>query len=242
MRRPSSAILLLFTACLTAGCGAPRIYKGERTVRDQIVVPTPVVIAQPAVAVVGDAFVAIPFVGFARAAVIDLHRRRLGAALAAEGFDPPTEFQEGFAAELKKLGTRLVSTVAVSRAAPEPFELWPDVKELPAGAPTDCFIDVLLVYGFVAPVTGASYEPYMVVNLNVVRGPDHAVTYTEKFFYNFLGRDIEVAPAAPLPSWGSIDAVERDIRTARDALRSAATELSKYVSTHLQAKDHLGKC
>jgi hypothetical protein len=242
MRRHSRALLLLASACLTAGCGAPRIYNGERTVRDQIILPTPVVIAQPAVAVIGDAFAAIPFVGFARVAVIDQQRQRLGAALAAEGFDPPTEFQESFAAELKKLGMPLVSAVAVSRAAPDAFELWPDVRELPAGGATDCFLDVLLVYGFVAPVTGAAYEPYMVVNLNVVRGDDHAVTYTEKFFYNFLGRDIEVAPAAPLPSWRSIDAVATDIKTARDALRSAAAELSKYVSTHLQLKDHLGKC
>jgi hypothetical protein len=242
MRRRSSAVLLLVTACLTAGCGAPRIYKGERTVRDQIVLPTPVVIAQPAVAVLGDLFVAIPFAGLARVIVVEQQRQRLGAALAAEGFDPPKEFQEGFAADLKRLGVPLVSAVSVSRAAADPFKLYPDVNELPAGAPTDCFIDALLVYGFVAPVTGASYEPYMVVSLNVIRGDDHAVTYTEKFSYNFLGKDIEVAPAAPLPSWRSIDAVERDIRTARDALRNAAAELSKYVSTHLQAKDHLGKC
>jgi hypothetical protein len=242
MRRRSSAILLLLTACLTTGCGAPRIYSGERTLRDQIVLPTPVVIPQPAVAVIGDAFAAIPFVGFARAAVIDLQGKRLGAALAAEGFDPPNEFQEDFASELKKLGAPAVSAVSVSRAPAEPFKLWPNSKELPAGALTDCFIDVLLVYGFVAPVTGASYEPYMVVNLNVVRGGDRAVTYTEKFFYNFLGRDIEVAPTTPLPSWKSIEAVESDIKGARDAFRNAAAELAKHVSTHLQAKDHLGKC
>lgn len=236
------AALALAGACMLAGCGSNDVYTGEPKVRDRVILPTPVVMPQPAVAVIGDVAVLIPFVARVRVNANVERGKRIKTALSTEGFVVENEFQQNLASELKKVGASDVSTVSIQRAPPKDFAVWPDERELPQGSPTECFMDVQLNYGFVAPVTGADYKPYMVVNLKVVRGEDHYVSHEEKFSYNFLGKGVEVTPTAPLASWKNGAAVEADVSGARHALDAAVGDLSRFISSHLQANDQLGKC
>jgi hypothetical protein len=243
MKRLASA-LIIASAYLAAACSnSPSTSIGNSPVAPvssvtiRIIGPTAKTTPEPAIVVLAD----IPGIDFVRRFRNEIRGQAVRDALAKEGFTATVEYRDALAAELRKAGAADVTTLTVARE-PSSSRFEPKESELPAGPATACFVDTFLVYGFVAPVLGADYEPYMVANLKIFRGGDHKMTYREKFFYNYLRRNVEVAPSRPLASWNDAAAVEADIRGARDALRNAIEDVVRTVASHLKANGRLDKC
>jgi hypothetical protein len=238
-------VLIVAIACFAAGCGSSPGTSASAS-KPQVpvasgntfIVPTPKTTVHPNVFVIGD----IPGVQLFRIARNDFRRSALDRGLTQQGFDLVGEFRDGLAAELKKAGGAApVSTLNVARKKSDNrFEA--DPRELPAGPAGACFVDAFIIYGFAASVLGADYKPYMVVRLKIFRGGDHSLAYAEKFVYNYLGQNIEVAPSAPLASWKDGAAIEADIPGARDGLRAAIGDVTRFIGTHLKTSNRLDKC
>ena len=151
-------LVVALSLATLAACGSTPMQQPQQqpgtAAQPHLVVPTPSSVAQPVVVTIFDAAALLPIVGLGKVDADQQKGRSIGELLADYGLDATLEFRGQFAHELTARSGSSVATLDVKRATPGAFKLMPDQNELPMDPADECFVDVHLVYGFVAAASG----------------------------------------------------------------------------------------